>query len=226
MKVLVIEDEKRMADAIAASLKGERYDVEVAYDGTSGLDEILTGCFDMIVSDVMMPGLNGYEVARRTRAAGIKAPILLLTAKSDLTDKITGLDSGADDYLTKPFMTEELLARLRALARRSTPVDNGLLSVLGLTLDSHSFMLSCPASSLQVRLSDKEYRIMECLMMSTGRLTSREQLALKVWGSESDAEYNNVEVYISFTRKKLTFLKAPVEIKAVRGLGYELKEAR
>jgi len=171
----------------------------------------------------MLPGMNGFEIAKRVRSNGITTPILILTAKAELDDKVTGLDSGADDYLTKPFMTKELLARLRALGRRTLGTVDGALSFADIALDTSTLTLSCTTNALSVRLSEKEYRILEYLIANSGQILTREQLAVKIWGFESDAEYNNVEVYMSFTRKKLAFVEAKTEIKAVRGIGYELR---
>ncbi len=176
----------------------------------------------MIVLDVMMPSMNGFAVAKKTRAAGIKTPILMLTAKGEIDDKVEGLDSGADDYLTKPFMTRELLARLRALGRRGLPTNDGSLSYEDLTLDVKTATLTCE-NGKDVRLGEKELRILEYLIANQGRVLTREQIALKIWGYESDAEYNNVEVYMSFARKKLAFVESKCEIKALRGIGYELR---
>ena len=170
-----------------------------------------------------MPGMNGFEVARRARRQGVKTPILMLTAKGELDDKVTGLDSGADDYLTKPFMTKELLARLRALCRRNVNSTDGTLSFGDITLDPNTAMLSCTETGQNVRLGEKEFRIMEYMIASQGQILTREQLAVKIWGFESEAEYNNVEVYMTFTRKKLSFIGAKTAIKAVRGIGYELR---
>ncbi|MBQ7035194.1 MAG: response regulator transcription factor, partial [Clostridia bacterium] len=167
--------------------------------------------------------MNGYEIAEKTRKKGIRTPILMLTAKAELDDKVTGLDSGADDYLTKPFMTKELLARLRALARRSFNSADGSLRYGDITLDTHTSTLSCLTNGQSVRLSEKEFRILEYLIANQGQILTREQLAVKIWGFDSEAEYNNVEVYMSFTRKKLSFVGAKAEIKAVRGIGYELR---
>ncbi|SFK80010.1 DNA-binding response regulator, OmpR family, contains REC and winged-helix (wHTH) domain [Lachnospiraceae bacterium KH1T2] len=227
MKILLVEDEKRMAEALAELLKGESYDADVFYEGLSGLDAALSGIYDLLILDVMMPGINGFEVASRARKAGIKVPILMLTAKSELDDKVRGLDCGADDYLTKPFETRELLARVRALLRRNyidQTDENGNLKFGDLSLDTGSSVIENTENSQSVRLSEKELHILEMLMQSRGRIISKEQLAVKIWGYENEAEYNNVEVYISFTRKKLHFINSKVEIKAVRGLGYEFRE--
>ncbi len=223
MRILLVEDEIRMAQALCEILRQEQYEVDHYADGTDGLAAIESGLFDLIILDVMLPGLNGYEIAKRTRAKGIMTPILMLTAKAELDDKVTGLDCGADDYLTKPFMTKELLARLRALGRRARGTADGVLAVLDIQLDPATLTLTCTANGQSVRLGEKEYRILEYLMANSGQILTREQLAMKIWGIDSDVEYNNVEVYMSFTRKKLAFVESRVEIKAVRGVGYELR---
>ena len=191
--------------------------------GPEGLTALESGIYDIAILDVMLPGMSGFEIAGNARRKGIATPILMLTAKADLEDKVTGLDSGADDYLTKPFMTKELLARLRALVRRHLGMTDGVLSYGDITLDTGTFILTCTATGQSVRLGEKEYRILEYLIANGGQILTREQLALKIWGFENDAEYNNVEVYMSFTRKKLAFVESKIEIKAVRGVGYELR---
>ena len=213
-----------MAQALVALLKQEKYDVDHFADGASALMALESGVYDIAVLDVMMPEMNGFEVARKARSQGVTTPILMLTAKSQLDDKVTGLDSGADDYLTKPFQTKELLARLRALGRRNVSFQDGSLKFGDLSLDTSKATLTCTSSGQSVRLSEKELRILEYMFSNQGQILNREQLAVKIWGYESDAEYNNVEVYMSFTRKKLAFVGSQVEIKAVRGLGYELRE--
>ena len=223
MRILLAEDEKRMAAALVALLKQEKYDVDHMPDGASALEALESGIYDIAVLDVMMPEMNGFEVARRARNRGIKTPILMLTAKSQLDDKVTGLDSGADDYLTKPFQTKELMARLRALGRRNASFQEGSLHFGDLVLDTASAALTCETTGQSVRLSEKELRILEYIFSNQGQIMSREQLAVKIWGFEDEAEYNNVEVYMSFTRKKLAFVGTKVEIKAIRGLGYELR---
>lgn len=223
MKLLVVEDEKRMAQALCQLLRLEKYEVDHCDNGADGLDAIESGMYDAVILDVMLPQKNGLEVAKEARAKGIKTPIIMLTAKSELDDKVMGLDCGADDYLTKPFMTKELLARLRALLRRNGNTADGSLSYGDVALDKNMFTLTCVTNGQSIRLSEKEYRLLEYLIMNGGQILTREQLAVKIWGYESDAEYNNVEVYMSFTRKKLTFVGAKTEIKAVRGIGYELR---
>ena len=224
MRVLLAEDEKRMASALTALLRQEKYDVDHMADGASALYALESGIYDIAVLDVMMPELNGFEVARRARNSGVKTPILMLTAKGELDDKVEGLDSGADDYLTKPFHAKELLARIRALGRRNTGFQDGSLRYGDLALDTSKAMLTCDSTGQNVRLGEKELRILEYMFCNRGRILTREQLAVKIWGFENEAEYNNVEVYMSFTRKKLAFVGSKVTIKAVRGLGYELRE--
>ena len=223
MRILLVEDEKRMAQALCEILRLEKYEVDHYSNGADGLSAIESNIYDIVILDVMLPEMNGYEVAKRARRCGITTPILMLTAKSELDDKVMGLDSGADDYLTKPFMTKELLARLRALSRRRLGTADGTLSFSDILLDTSTLTLSCITNGQSVRLGEKEYRILEYLIANSGQILTREQLAVKIWGFESDAEYNNVEVYMSFTRKKLSFVGSKTEIKAVRGIGYELR---
>lgn len=223
MRIALVEDEKRMAQALCELLRQEKYEVDHYDNGADGLAAVESDIYDMVILDVMLPGMDGYEIAKRVRSKGIATPILMLTAKAELDDKVTGLDSGADDYLTKPFMTKELLARLRALGRRALGTTDGMLSFADIALDTNTFTLSCVRNGQSVRLSEKEYHILQYLIANAGQILTREQLAVKIWGLESDAEYNNVEVYMSFTRKKLAFVEAKTEIKAVRGVGYELR---
>lgn len=202
MKILLVEDEKRMAQALCQILRLEKYEVDHCADGRSGLDAIETDVYDIIILDVMLPKMNGFTVAEQARRNGIRTPILMLTAKSELDDKVTGLDSGADDYLTKPFQTKELLARLRALGRRKINTSDGTLTFGDIALDTGSATLNCTENGQNVRLSEKEFKILEYLISNQGQILTREQLAVKIWGYESDSEYNNVEVYMTFTRKK------------------------
>lgn len=223
MRLLLVEDEKRMAQALTELLRQEKYKVDHCADGLSGLDAAESGIYDIIILDVMLPGKNGFEIAKETRRQGIRTPILMLTAKSDVDDKVIGLDSGADDYLTKPFMAKELLARLRALGRRNIQSADGTLSFGDIALDTGTSTVACTRTGQSVRLSEKEYRILEYLIANQGQILTREQFALKIWGYENNAEYNNVEVYMTFTRKKLAFIGAKTSIMAVRGIGYELR---
>ncbi len=223
MRLLLVEDEKRMAQALCEILRLEKYEVDHYVNGLDGLAAVESDIYDIVILDVMLPGMNGHEIARKARQKGIRTPILMLTAKAELDDKVLGLDSGADDYLTKPFQTRELLARLRALGRRNINSADGTLAYGDISLDTNTNMLSCTTGGQSIRLSEKEYRILEYLIANGGQILSREQLAVKIWGFNNEAEYNNVEVYMSFTRKKLSFVKAKTEIKAVRGIGYELR---
>ncbi len=223
MKILIVEDEKRMAQALCQLLQMENYEVDHCDNGQDGMLAIESGIYDLIVLDVMLPRKNGFDIAREARRKGIRIPIIMLTAKSELDDKVAGLDCGADDYLTKPFMTRELLARIRALLRRNINTADGSLHYGDITLEKNTATLSCTSNGQTVRLSEKEYRLLEYMIANGGQILTREQLALKIWGYESEAEYNNVEVYMSFTRKKLNFVAARTEIKAVRGIGYELR---
>ena len=210
-----------MSQSLCEILRQEKYDVDHFADGLDGLYALETKGYDLAILDVMLPHKNGFEIAKQARKEGVLTPILMLTAKSELDDKVTGLDCGADDYLTKPFMTKELLARLRALGRRNINSPDGTLAFGDITLNKETSTLFCGENS--VRLSEKELRILEYLIANQGQILTREQLAVKIWGYDSDTEYNNVEVYMSFARKKLNFVKAKVEIKAVRGIGYELR---
>lgn len=222
MKILLAEDEKRMNRALCEIMRQEGYEVTSVENGEDAFYEIKSGIYDLAVLDVMMPIMSGFEVAKKARRAGVRIPILMLTAKSELDDKVEGLDSGADDYLTKPFMTKELLARVRALLRRNLPTSDGSLTFEDLTLDVKGAVLKCD-NGQSVRLGEKELRILEYLIANQGKVLTREQIAVKTWGYDSESEYNNVEVYMSFARKKLAFVESRCEIKALRGIGYELR---
>lgn len=223
MNILLAEDEPYLGEALTASLKKEKYTVTWSADGDEALLYALSGCYDLIILDIMLPGKNGFDILREIRAKKIAVPVLILTAKAELNDKITGLDIGADDYLTKPFQTKELLARLRALSRRMAPAASPLLSFGDLKLDTGLCSLSCSATGRTIQLSGKEFELMQYLLQNKHQVLSRELLTRRIWGLDSNAEYNNVEVYLSFVRKKLHFLGSSVQIKAIRGLGYTLK---
>lgn len=220
MKILIIEDEKLLADSLKKLLEKKGFDVETVYDGETGAEYAKLGIYDLLILDVMMPKLNGYEVARQIRSVHLGMPILMLTAKSDLEDRIQGLDSGADYYLTKPFDTREFLACVNALLRRQgAQVDE---MVFGNTsLDLASAMLVCGSGC--VRLSAKEFDIMRFLFQSGERNLSKETILARVWGYDSDAVENHVEVYIGFLRKKLASIGSNVRIKVIRRLGYHLE---
>lgn len=224
MRIMIAEDEEKLADALVQIFAKNKMTADAFGNGIDALDNALTGIYDVIVLDIMMPGMNGIEVLRKIRAEGMDTPVLMFTAKDEISDKVKGLDSGADDYLTKPFATEELLARVRALGRRSSTaiVNSDVITCGDLSLDTAAYELSCGKNSLKLGL--KEFSIMELLMKNSGRVLSKETLITKIWGYDSDAEYNNVEVYISFLRKKLDFIKSNAAIKTVRGVGYTLEE--
>lgn len=224
MRILLAEDEKMLADALVKIFSSNRITADPVHNGIDALDNALTGIYDVIILDIMMPQMDGIEVLRRLRAEGICSPVLLLTAKDEISDRVRGLDSGADDYLTKPFATDELLARVRALSRRSGAaiVNTDIISCGDISLDISAYELSCGKNSLKLGL--KEFSIMELLMKNSRHILSKETLITKIWGYDSEAEYNNVEVYISFLRKKLGFLKSKCVIRTVRGVGYTLEE--
>lgn len=219
MRVLIVEDETRLAATLQDLLELHGYTADVCHDGESGLDNALSAIYDVILLDVMLPKLNGFEVLRRLRGEGNTTPVLMLTARSETSDKVEGLDCGADYYLTKPFEPKELLACIRALARRTPELrETGKLTCGDLTLEQSSFTLTCGERS--VRLSRKEFDMLEMLMLNQKLVLTKEKLLLKVWGYESDAEDNNVEVYISFLRRKLAHIHSTVKITTIRMAGY------
>lgn len=223
MKILVVEDELRLAEALSQIMQEQKYQVDVANDGNDGLDYALYGDYDVIVLDVMLPGKDGFEVVRALRAAKVQTPVIMLTARDGVRDKIRGLDKGADDYMTKPFVPEELLARIRALSRRQGEVLLEEISMEDLTLSLSTNDLLCGAKS--IHLAFKEFEIMKILLSNQKTIVSKEMLISKVWGDDSDAEDNNVEAYISFLRKKLSFLGSRVQISTIRKVGYRLESA-
>lgn len=222
MQILVIEDEKRLAEALQQILSEKKYRVDLAFDGRDGFDYAVSGIYDVIILDVMLPKMNGLEVAAALRKEKIDTPILMLTAKDQITDKVAGLDAGADDYMTKPFSPEELTARIRALTRRQGEVILDELSFGGVKLMLSSCDLCCGEKS--VHLNFKEFEIMKILMSNPSSVTTKDELIVKVWGYDSNAVDNNVEVYISFLRKKLDFVESDVEIVSLRKIGYRLEE--
>lgn len=222
MRVLIVEDEIRLADALAQILKENKIMVDVVYDGKDGYEYALTNIYDVIILDLMLPLMNGFEVSKKLRYEKIQTPILILTAKYSTTDKVTGLDCGADDYMTKPFESDELLARLRALTRRHGEIQLNEATFGDLSLNLSTGDLHCKGKS--THLNFKESEILKILMANTGGAITKDDLIVKVWGYDSDATDNNVEAYISFIRKKLNFLGSNVIITALRKMGYRLEE--
>ena len=221
MRVLIVEDEVRLAATLERIMKEQKYQCDTVYDGEDGLLYAQSDIYDIIVLDVMLPKLNGFDIIKQLREKKIKTPVILLTAKDSVRDKVMGLDCGADDYLAKPFSTEELLARIRALSRRKGEVVVNVLTYSDLSLDVSTYNLCCGEKN--IRLGYKEYEIMKLLMSNGNRIVQKEDILTKVWGYDSNAEDNNVEVYISFLRKKLTFLPSKVNIVTVRKIGYHLE---
>lgn len=219
MRLLLAEDEKELSNALTVILKHNNFSVDAVYNGLDALDYISLGKYDGAILDIMMPGLDGISVLKKVRAAGNSVPILLLTAKGEIDDRVLGLDSGADDYLPKPFSTKELLARIRAMTRRKADITaDNLLSAGDITLDRLKFELSCNGNT--TGLSGKEFQMLEMLMLSPEQVISTELFMEKIWGLDSDAELNVVWVYISNLRKKLKSIGSNVQIKATRSLGY------
>ncbi|MBP8969276.1 MAG: response regulator transcription factor [Lachnospiraceae bacterium] len=220
MKILLAEDEKSMSRALVAILKGNNYTVDAVFNGPDALDYLTAGDYDAAILDVMMPGMDGFEVLKRARASGVKIPVMMLTAKSQVDDKVEGLDLGANDYLTKPFDGKELLARLRAMTRSFTPAEGNILRFGNITLNRASFELSSPSES--VRLSSKEFQMMEYLMANPGMLITTERFFDKIWGLDFEGDSSIVWTNLSYLRKKLIRIGANVRIKAVRNAGYSL----
>lgn len=222
MRLLLVEDEVRLSQALCELLSKQKYTVDAVYDGQSGLDYAKSGIYDLIILDVMLPKMNGFDILRNLRQEKIAVPILMLTAKDEIVDKVTGLDYGADDYVTKPFATDELLARVRAMLRRKGEVIEDIVSFGDVSLNIKTNELQSVSSA--VKLSLKEFNIMELLIRNPHQIITKERIIDKIWGGDSEAEYNNVEVYISFLRKKMQFLGLKTEIRTSRGVGYSLEE--
>ena len=221
MRLLLAEDEKELSRALTAILKHNNYSVDAVYDGQEALDYLASENYDGVILDIMMPKADGITVLKTIRARGNNVPVLMLTAKSEIDDKVLGLDSGANDYMTKPFAAKELLARIRAMTRSNAAADTRL-TCGNITLDRATCELSSPGGSF--RLANREYQMMEMLMSNPRHLISTEHFMEKIWGYDSAAEINVVWVYISYLRKKLTALGADIQIKAARNLGYSLEE--
>lgn len=224
MRVLVVEDEKYLAEALSHILMRNNYTVDTVFDGEAGLDYALSNIYDAIILDIMLPKMNGLDVLKILRSEKISTPVILLTAKSDIEDKIRGLDTGADDYLPKPFDTGELLARLRAVMRRGSEViaNNNQITFGDITLDTNLMRLY--GREREISLTKKEFELLEYLIINKSIIISKEQIIEKLWGFDSEAEANYVEVYISFLRKKLSFVSEKVTISTLRGVGYKINQ--
>ena len=221
MNILVVEDERNLADAIVRIVSDAGFNCEAVYDGNAGLNSAESGLYDAVIMDVMLPGMDGIQIVRALRHQGNSIPVLMLTARTSTSDKVAGLDAGADDYMTKPFEAPELLARLRALTRRQGDVVIDTVTFADLTLDLETHDLSCDGR--EVHLSGKEFEVLKMLMSSNARVVSKRDLLTRVWGADADASENSVEAYISFLRKKLTHVRSKVQITTLRMLGYRLE---
>jgi len=222
MRILVVEDEKEIADGISKILESKGYKVDCVYDGIDGLDYIYSGIYDLILLDIMLPGLSGIEIISRARKENISVPIILLTAKSQVEDKIEGLNIGADDYITKPFDGGELIARIGARLRKQTDPTEGKVRAYDIVLNPSTYRLEKDGKS--VKLSKTEYQLLEYFMINKGQIISKDMIINKVWGNEDNTEYNNIEVYVSFLRKKLKFVNAVALISTKKGIGYSLTD--
>jgi two-component system, OmpR family, response regulator ArlR len=223
MRILIVEDEIHLAEALTQILKKHNYTVDAVHDGEAGLDNALSNIYDLIILDIMLPKRDGLSVLKEIRKEGISTPVILLTAKGEISDKVVGLDSGADDYLPKPFATEELLARIRAMARRKGEVlQDNTLKFGDIELSPSTLKLCC--GNKEVKLILKESELLELLITRKKAVTSKELIIEKLWGYDAEVEHNHVEVYISFLRKKFVYLNSMVKITTVRGVGYLLED--
>lgn len=223
MKILIIEDEYSLADAIAETLKKENFTTNIVTNGEEGENEALSNVYDLILLDVMLPNKDGFEILNSLRKEKIDTPVIMLTAKSEMCDKLNGLENGADDYITKPFHMRELIARIKVVLKRKANIENtNVLEYSDLKLDLNSGKMS--SNNTEIPINGKELDLLEILLLNKNQIVNRETLANKIWGYNSEVEYNNVEVYVSFLRKKLKLLKSKVKIKAVRGIGYKMEE--
>jgi DNA-binding response OmpR family regulator len=222
MNILIVEDEKRLADALSQIFLEQKYIVDVVYDGKDGLDYAVSGIYDCIILDIMLPSMNGFDVCLELRRQKITTPVLMLTAKDTISDKVRGLDTGADDYMTKPFSPEELLARVRVLTRRRGEVILDEMRCYDLTLHIDQSKLSCDKSTKSIHLNFKECELLKMFFSKPEIIISKQDIIARIWGYDSDAGDNNVEAYISFLRKKLTFVESSTEILSAKKLGYKL----
>ena len=223
MKILIIEDEFNLADAISSMLKSKNYSVEIRTDGEDGLEEALTNVYDLIILDVMLPHKNGYDILKELREERISAKILMLTAKSTIDDKMLGFNNGADDYLTKPFHMEELMARVNVQLRKNNNISNYNIELGDISLNIKSMELSNKNENHKVKIIGKEFRLLELLMNNANQVMEKEQLFVKIWGYDTECDINTLEAYISFIRKKLKLVKSKINLKAIRNMGYVLE---
>ena len=224
MRVLLVEDEKGLSSAICQMMKKEQITVDPVYTGTDGLDWALSGNYDAVILDVMLPGMDGFAVLKSLRKEGMKTPVCMLTARGGLEDRVRGLESGADYYLPKPFQMAELIACLRAITRRKEDAPVMELAFGDVSLNQQEAKLSCKSTGQSVKLGVKEYQIMEMLLRNPRQILPKETIFDRVWGYDSEADPSNLEVYMSFVRKKLAFIGSRIKIKAARGIGYSLEE--
>ncbi len=224
MRILIVEDEYNLADVIRDRLSKEKYTVDISCTGNEGLDNALSNIYDLIILDVMLPGINGFDILKEIRKEKIESKVIMLTAKGELEDKLNGLTNGANDYLTKPFHIEELVARVNIQLRNDDDtIKNNLIKYEDITLDINSSKLSCTTTGLEIELICKEFLLLEYLLNNKTRIVSKELINDKIWGIDNESESNNIEAYVSFIRKKLKAVGSNVTIKAVRGLGYKLE---
>ena len=221
MKILIIEDEYNLADAISSMLKSKKYSVSIKTDGRDGLDEALTDIYDLIILDVMLPHMNGFEILKELRDNDINSKILMLTAKNTIEDKMVGFNNGADDYLTKPFHMEELLARVNVQLRKSKSITNDVMNLGDISLNIKSMELY--TDDHRVKIIGKEFQLLELFMNNPNRVMDKEQIFVKIWGYDTECDINTLEAYVSFLRKKLKLVKSSVNLKAIRNMGYVLE---
>lgn len=220
MRALVVEDDSRLSEIVSHVLMRDGYDVDAVFDGPEGLEYARSGIYDVVILDVMLPGMNGFDVVKGMRSESVATPVLMLTAKSAVPDRIEGLDMGADSYMTKPFSPKELLARLRALTRRNPGPGSQKVRGLGLELDPAAYTLSCGGESVQ--LSYQEYKVAELFVENPGQTFTRQQIASRAWDADADVKDNNIDAYVSLLRKKLRYIRSSAELRSERGIGYRL----
>jgi DNA-binding response OmpR family regulator len=225
VRILVVEDSVRLADTLEETLTKANYLVDVARDGDAGYEQIMSGIYDVVILDLMLPKRNGYEILSAIRSEGQTVPVIILSAKNELEDKLQGFTAGADDYVTKPFEVRELLMRIQAVSRRHSGQELTGLQVGNLVFDTMTAEMKNIDSGKSMQISGKELQLLEMFLRNCNQVLQKEQIAVKIWGFESEAEYNHVEVYVSFLRKKLKFLQVNVRIRAVRGVGYIMEVA-